>query len=171
MGRGAILPATMTPVEVAFAEAWQAFQKAFASGNDPAAKIALQRWVSAWDDCVREGSLDVFDVAYHPDLRARSHMALPIGMRKANGLEEFRAGALNIPDVAQHFRFEITGYERNGPRFVGSGVIRTAGRYSGIPFRLPMAVLWSCRAGKIATVDAYATKRGALSALRTEAGD
>lgn len=159
----------MSSATDAFARSWAAFQEAFEAGDDAGAHQALRDWIEAWDRCVREDSLEVFELAYHDDLRARSHLRLP-GVPEANGIESFRRHLREIPDVASRFRFDVTGFHREGERFVGSGTFRARGRYSGLVLRFPLAVLWSYRDGRIATVDAYGGRRSALAALRESAG-
>jgi ketosteroid isomerase-like protein len=54
---------------------------------------------------------------------------------------------------------------RSGNRFVGLGRMRARGRYTGIVFRFPTAVLWTYREGRIVRVEPYLSQRRALAAL------
>ena len=128
----------MSQLSEAFEDAWGRFCAAFESGDDEASLSALQEWIIAWDDCVQAEETEAFAVAYHEDVVALNHVPLP-GARNTHGLEAFRAQLHEVPDIANHFRFEINEFERSGDRFMGAGRFRARGRYSGLVMRFPLA--------------------------------
>jgi ketosteroid isomerase-like protein len=147
-----------------FVGAWRRFASAFDARDDDAALAALKAWIDAWDRCFWASDFDAFGVAYWPDVEMVNRSRLPGGF-DFSGIEGFRRVREDIADVLSNFRFEITGMRRSGNRFVGLGRMRTRGRYTGIVFRFPAAVLWTYRDGRIARIEPYLSQRGALAAL------
>ncbi len=136
------------------------FRAAFERKDDEAGLTTLRNWISAWDRCVEAGDTEAFSVAYHDDLEVEHRLPFP-GMPKPRGLEEFRQVLEEMPDVASRLVFDVRHYERHGDRFLASGVFRTTGRYSGAIIRLPVAVVWTYRDGKISKLRAFASRRRA----------
>jgi ketosteroid isomerase-like protein len=143
-----------------FEQAWVRFQSAFESGDEQRGLGALRDWISAWDRCVEARETEAFSVAYHDDLEVDHRLPLP-GLPVPHGLEQFRRVLDELPDVASRFVFEVRHYERRDDRFLGSGVVRARGRYSGALIRLPVAVVWTYRNGKISRLRAFASRRRA----------
>jgi ketosteroid isomerase-like protein len=157
----------MSELTEAFERRWAQFIQAFERGDDEASFAALRAWVVAWDSCVEVGETEVFQVAYREDVVGVLHIPFPGIDGMVSGLGELRSRVMDLPDVANRFRFEITAYERIGERFAGSGQFRSRGRYSGLVMRLPIGVVWTIVDGKISRVEAFRGRRGALAALRS----
>ena len=148
-----------------FSAAWSAFQNAFESGDDERGLTALRNWISAWDRCVEARETEAFSVAYHDDIEIENRLPFP-GMPAPRGLEEFRRALEELPGVASRLTFDVQRYERHGERFLGSGVFRASGRYSGHLIRLPTTIVWTYRDGKISRLRAFASRRRATVELR-----
>src|SRR5687768_4534 len=155
----------MTELGDRFERAWAEFQSAFESGDGARGLTALRNWISAWDRCVEARDTAAFSVAYHDDLEVEHRLPFP-GLSVPQGLEEFRRALEELPAVASRFMFDVRHYERRGDRFLGSGVFRASGRYSGILMRLPLAVVWTYRGGKISRMRAFVSRRRATIGLR-----
>ena len=147
-----------------FESNWLSFAEAFELEDDDGALESLRRWIESWDRCFWASDFSAFPVAYWPDVEVINRTRIP-GLPQHNGIDGFRQFREAAADVMSNFRFEVTGFHRAGRRFVGVGRFRARGRYSGMLIRLPVAVLWTYRDGKIARVEAYTSGRKALAAL------
>lgn len=143
-----------------FEQAWSEFRRAFEGGDEERGLAALRNWIAVWDRCVEAEETEVFSVAYHDDLEVEHRLPFP-GVPEPRGLEEFRRALEELPAVAGRFVFDVRHYERRGDRFLGSGVVRASGRYSGMIIRLPVAIVWTYDDGKIRRLRAFASRRRA----------
>jgi hypothetical protein len=160
-----ILVAYVSERSETFERAWGRFREAFDREDDERTLVALREWIVAWDECVLASETEIFRVAYHGDVEAVNHLPLP-GMSDVHGLDDLREQLDGLLDVTGRFRFDVTGFERHGNRFLGRGIFRARGRYSGLIFRFPLAVLWTYEAGKISRIETFASRRRAGVELR-----
>jgi ketosteroid isomerase-like protein len=146
-----------------FRDCWIEFVRAHQAGDDAAALPALASWIEAWDECFWKRDFSAFEVAYWPDVEIVNRTRL-FGVRERNGIEGLRALRDDVPDVVSNFRFEITGMRRAGDRVIGLGRFRARARYTGILIRLPLAVAWTIRDGRISRIEPFTSRRRALAA-------
>ena len=147
-----------------FERDWRSFAQAFEAEDNEGALEALRRWIDSWDRCFWASDFTAFPIAYWPDVEIINRTRIP-GVPKLKGIDGFRQLRGDAADVMSNFRFEVTRFHRAGERFVGVGRIQARGRYSGLLIRLPLAVMWTYRDGRIAQVEAYTSRRKALAAL------
>ncbi len=155
-----------TPPE-RFEAHWRALLGALDREDDAAALRALQGWIEAWDECFWGNQLDVFAVAYAPDVEILNRTRFAM-LPDFEGLDAFRRFRFEAADVLSNFRFEVTSMRRRGSLLLGLGRFRTRGRYTGIVFRFPVAVLWTIEGGLITRIETYSSQRKALAAIEAQ---
>jgi ketosteroid isomerase-like protein len=145
-------------------DAWHAFVAAYERGDERACLPALQEWIRRWDECFWQGDLSAFPDIYTPGVRVENHMGI-VGVTSFNGVEGFHRLREDMVDViAARFRFDVQRYDRSPRGFVGSGVLRARGRYTGILLRRQMAIAWALEEGRISSARGYLDHGAAMRA-------
>jgi hypothetical protein len=146
-----------------FARTWKAFLDAYQAGDDASALVALKAWEVEWDKTFLAGDFSSHGAVYTPDVEILNHTRI-IGFSTYRGIDVgFRRWREDTLDVASRFKIQFNEIRRvSNTCFVGIGVARARGRFSGLLMRFPLATVWTLRGSRISRVDGYSSRRKAL---------
>jgi hypothetical protein len=152
-----------------FVASWNRLRESLEREDVGTALPALRDWIGAWDDCFWAREFDAFPVAYHDDVEIILDAPL-LASRTERGISAIEQLREEISDVISFFRFDVTGIQIANERFAGVGSLRAKNRFAGV-LRFPIGVVWTLRGPKIARIQPFTSRRGALRELaapRTE---
>jgi hypothetical protein len=148
-----------------FARTWKAFLGAYRAGDDANALVALKAWEVVWDETFLAGDFSGHGAVYTQDVEIHNHTRF-FGFPTYRGIDDgFRKWRDDSLDVASRFKIQFNEIRRvSNACFLGIGVVRARGRFSGLLMRFPLATVWTLRGSKISRVDGYSSRRKALKA-------